>query len=564
MTTFFIGHRGTGKTSFLKRLAGRAFDLDAEIEKRSGKSIVEWFALGEEKFRTVERETLAAVLEESPDFVALGAGFEGPLPEGARVIWLQRGTDSLGRSFFDRPRLEQALSPIAEYRERFFTRERRFFDWASEQLLLPEGYEGGLENLLKDGLHFRYDVTLLPEDFRDWPNFFARRSARHWEVRDDLLSPEQIAVVFRDIPREKIIYSRRVEIAPEGFAIEKSCGHVDWPLELGETPPPGTTLISLHQRGENFTSALERLSSYNLPLKLAVEVKDFNELKAGHEWWMKDPGRRSFLPRSTHGRWRWYRSLFGPRMPLHFVREGVGSSLDQPPLWQALLQPEFHGRFAAVLGSPVEHSRSPMEHREFCQDIPFVAVDLPEEEFSFGLKFLEEIGLAFAAVTAPLKKLAWAQASRLSPEARQTQAANTLYFDHGRILAHNTDVLALKVLHNELPRAESVWLWGGGGVKSSVRQAWPDALEISAREGSARTDSPDLLIWATGRSRKFVYPCPDIRPRLVLDLNYSDDSPGLEWAVSKNLPYQSGLRMFKLQARFQREFWTACAAGESI
>ena len=47
----------------------------------------------------------------------------------------------------------------------------------------------------------------------------------------------------------------------------------------------------------------------------------------------------------------------------------------------------------------------------------------------------------------------------------------------------------------------------------------------------------------------------------MLDLNYSDDSPGLEWAVRENLPYQSGLKMFKLQAEFQRRFWSACEKG---
>jgi shikimate kinase len=560
MTTLLIGHRGTGKTSFLRGLAGtQTFDLDAEIENAEGRSIGEIFKDGEDKFRLLERATLERIVKAArggEPVVAVGAGFEGPIPDGARVVWLQRPTDFLGRCFLDRPRLDPKLSPLAEYRERFFERERRFAEWAGEQVVLPEGYERGLEDILQRDLEIPYEMTLLPGDFRDLKAFLARRQVRRWELRDDLLTQDQIELALKEISREKILYSRRAQQGevPAGIAL-------DWPLELGE-PPAKTSLISLHEREEDFASTLIRISSYNLPLKLSVEIKDFTELKAGHEWWLKDPSRRSFLPRSAKGRWRWYRSLFGPRMPLHFIREGAGSSLDQPLLWQCYLQPEFKTDFAAVIGSPVEHSRSPLEQREFAKDIPFVAIDVPEEEFSVALRFLEDLGLRFAAVTAPLKKLAWAQAHLLSNEARKTQAVNSLYFDHGKIFAHNTDVLALHELSKELTAAHSVWLWGGGGVKSSVRQIWPDAIEIPARQGTERTPPPDLLIWATGRSRTFVFPDVKIRPKLVLDLNYSQDSPGLEWAVRENLPYQSGLRMFKLQAEFQRRFWCACAKGE--
>lgn len=566
LVTLLIGHRGTGKTSFLRGLAAFAraheldvtcWDLDEEIERAEGSPLAEIFARGEEHFRKVEDQTLAALLVNArgTTFIAVGAGFEGPIPEDVQVIWLRRTSDASGRSFTNRPRLNRTVSPFVEYQERFATRSERYAAWATQELLLPEGYAGGLEGFVfGEPVLLPYALTLLAENFHDWSGFLKRHTGwevSHWELRDDLLSEEQIELALETLPPEKILYAqRRSSQRPEDV-------RVDWALELGE-PPSASYSLSLHEREEDFTSTLAKLSVLAWKsdlLKLAVEVKDFTELRQGHQWWLQDPTRRSFLPRSPDGRWRWYRSLFGPRMPLHFIREGDGSALDQPPLWQALLQPAFKEKFAAVLGAPVEHSRTPLEHADFFakRQIPVVAIAVPEVEFPVALEFLRELGLAFAAVTAPLKKVAWASATSLTPEARQMQAANTLALNGHTIAAHNTDVLALRELSGELGEFENVWLWGGGGVKTSLKAAWPKAHEVSARNPQAPTGTPDLLVWATGRHRALHW--PEVRPRLVLDLNYSDDSPGLEWAARENLPYQSGLRMFKLQAAHQRSFW---------
>ena len=560
LVTILIGHRGTGKTSFLSRVKGmRTLDLDDEMSRLTGKPIREIFNAGEPVFRQVEREVLERLVKEAkePTVIAVGAGFEGPVPAGVRTIWLRRLTDSLGRCFFNRPRLNPGVSPFAEYRERFFPRDRRFAEWADEELFLPEGYEGGLEDFLGEmKWSVPYDITLLPENFRGWPAYYERRKSwgvRSWEIRDDLLSPEQIALALKTIPHQQILYSRRTPegIAPPGLG-------VDWALELGN-PSLEPQVTSLHESDEFFESALGHLARHKGILKMAEEVASFAELEQGHIWWLKDPSHRAFLPRSPDGRWRWYRSLFGPRMPIHYIREGQGSSLDQPMLWQTQLQPRLTDYFAAVVGHPVSHSRSPLEHRKFFEQrgIPFVSIDIQEDEFTFAMDFLRRLGLRYAAVTSPHKKVAWALAQEHSSESRRSQSANTLYFKDGKILAHNTDVMALHHLRSE--RFSNVWLWGGGGIKSSVKEVWPNAREIPAREGvTDGLDNPDLVIWATGRSRDFVIPPLDVRPSLILDLNYGEDSPGLEWAVRDKINYESGLKMFKLQAEYQREFWEKC------
>ncbi len=76
---FLIGPMGAGKTTVgehLARLLGLAFvDLDAQLEARAGKTVVELFAAeGEEAFRRREAEALAELERGAPAVVSLGGG----------------------------------------------------------------------------------------------------------------------------------------------------------------------------------------------------------------------------------------------------------------------------------------------------------------------------------------------------------------------------------------------------------------------------------------------------------------------------------------------------------
>lgn len=574
LITFLIGHRGAGKTSYLQGLARyiarhkldvKTYDLDEEIAKRGGIPIAELFARGEKRFRELERGVCEDIVRyaKGPTVIALGAGFDGAKALGSRAIWIRRTTDSSGRVFLNRPRLNLAVSPYEEFLERLPARDARYREWADEELFLPEGYTEGLESFAfsPPGWNLPFDLTLSSKNAEDWNEFWSKRlywGLRRLELRDDLLSRGQIETVLESVPREQVLYSVR----RPGAVCPEDCDF-DWPMELGPAPQRAFS-ISLHERQGSVEESLAGLSREggrtggNAILKAAIEIASFAELKAGHDWWLQDPDRRAFLPRSKDGRWRWYRSLFGRQMPIHFFREDEGSAPDQPYLWQELLQPDLQSGFAAVLGQPVEHSRSPLEHLEFFREIhmPFVAIGVHEAEFSQAFTVLRGLGLVAAAVTAPLKKLAFEASTERTPEAQSTGAANTLYVQGEYVHAHNTDLLALKEIAANLDsKPGKIWLWGGGGVKTSVKATWPEIEEISAREGTDREDSPEILIWATGRSRSFKFPNLKIRPGLVLDLNYSEDSPGLEWAVRERLNYRSGLEMFRLQAEAQRRFW---------
>lgn len=72
-----VGLMGSGKTTVGKKVAklvGRRFvDADVELEARTGRTVAEWFADGEDAFRGAEAHLLAALLAE-PEGLVVGAG----------------------------------------------------------------------------------------------------------------------------------------------------------------------------------------------------------------------------------------------------------------------------------------------------------------------------------------------------------------------------------------------------------------------------------------------------------------------------------------------------------
>ena len=121
-----IGMPGCGKTSVgreLSKLSGRPFyDCDEEVEKASGKSIEEIFALwGEEKFRELEHRALSELLKGEGLIIASGGGAVKSaenrriIKERADAVWIRRDIDLLPRD--GRP-LSASADLLDMYRER--------------------------------------------------------------------------------------------------------------------------------------------------------------------------------------------------------------------------------------------------------------------------------------------------------------------------------------------------------------------------------------------------------------------------------------------------------------
>lgn len=608
-----IGHRGTGKTSLIHRIHGYyqeisesvlTFDLDQEIENRQGRSIAGIFSEdGERVFREIETQTLNTLSSEVSEalqdvFVAAGAGFSGSVPEGWTTLWITRDSDSIGRTFVDRPRLNPELDPIEEYLQRYRTRDRAFQERADQILTLPEGFDFSNEPEKKFFLEQIKDIegaiTLFPsvsnKKFSKKIETYTKMGVRYIELRDDLLSGNEFNQCEIIQTKTILLSFRKKERLSETIQWMKKCRiqNIDWANELGECPAEILpTILSFHYRGEKepINQALERIESSmqkGVLLKVAIPINDFFELKQGYEWWKKNPKQRIFLPSSDNGRWSWFRLRMKFEMELNFFREDRGSSLDQPLLLE-WIRNESNKKFAAILGDPVGHSRTPGEHYSFfrSQKMNIHRIQISDVEFSQGgLEFLKELGLQAAAVTSPLKETAFLLSKNKTSEAEKLKSVNTLWNTQSGWCGANTDLYGLsKMLENfEINRGINlrslqIVIWGGSGVLTTVHAILPRAIAFSARSGQVKKNkneeikkdnafekaSPDMVIWSIGRKNwlqaESIFPPSHWRPKWIIDLNYAEDSPGREYAQMLGARYESGLMMFRYQAEGQRQFW---------
>ncbi|MNJ92847.1 Shikimate dehydrogenase [compost metagenome] len=605
MITLLVGHRGTGKSELIKRIGFylrdqdiEFIDLDDEVEKKIGKTIRELFAdHGETYFRELERQLFLEILQKPHKdmYLVAGAGFDlSIVPEDVRVLWVRRRTDQDGRIFLDRPRLNPELSPIDEFKKRASVRENSYAEASDEVYLIPEGLFENKHHLmaiekalLTHSLeNIQGGITLTADLFRKesrWQLFKERLSGKgldFFELRDDFLTTEQILRVLQEMPHEKFVFSfrKKEDQAPffqseEGQKILSAALYIDWPLELGEPVeifryvPKEKLILSCHEVGsQRFDAFADRVAH----LKYAPVVGSYEDLQAGHQWQRAHPASRSFLPRSLRGEWVWYRLYMKGRQLVNFWREGEGSALDQPSLFEWTMTPAKPTKFAAVLGDPVYHSFTPVEQSEYFakKSVPVFAIRIDRLDWNRALPFLQALGLTWAAVTAPHKE----NAAKLCPSSGLS-ALNTLYFNGRTWLGTSTDDEGFLELIEGVgmlaPLQQEIFVWGGGGTLSMIQKALPQAIYYSSRTGHLRVENaedkdlkPKVLIWAAPRGEDTKWPPTDWKPALILDLNYKEDSMGREYAQMDGTNYTSGLGMFLAQARGQRVFWSRCEEQE--
>lgn len=102
----------------------------------------------------------------------------------------------------------------------------------------------------------------------------------------------------------------------------------------------------------------------------------------------------------------------------------------------------------ALIGDPVEHSRSPQLHRDLLAesgvDGSYIAMRVPRGDAARALKRLRHDGFAGCNVTYPLKEEALAACDDLTEEARRARAVNTIFFGR-RTRGTNTDGIGARV-----------------------------------------------------------------------------------------------------------------------
>lgn len=248
----------------------------------------------------------------------------------------------------------------------------------------------------------------------------------------------------------------------------------------------------------------------------------------------------------------------------------------------------------AVVGNPVEHSRSPAIHALFAaqtgQSLVYERLLAPMDGFEAALRAFAADGARGCNITVPFKFDAFALAATRTERAQLAGAVNTLRFDAGRWAGDNTDGAGLV---NDIQRnagralaGRQVLLVGAGGagagVLGSLIAAGPARITIANRSidkaqalaashahlgvplvATTLTDAPaaqDIVINATSTSLAGAASPVDARVlqpgALALDMMYGPKAQGfLDWAAAHGAEPRDGLGMLVEQAAEAFFFW---------
>lgn len=577
MKKVIIGHRGVGKTAFLKRherYLNNAdcvhLDLDNEIEKKYKAKISDIFKTqGESEFRKIESEVFFEIIRSNQNFIlSLGAGFQlSVIPDDIEVLFISRITDQAGRIFLNRPRLEVGLSAIEESQKRYLIRQPKYLEAADSIYFMPEGIEN--ENSLEQAIFCNQSLiqdafyTLVEKEIPYIQQI--KNKFKKIELRTDLININKIEELVQNDKDYHWLISIRNQLD-----IKLIPGiQYDFDLSIENIPNDffnhSDNVISCHE--EDLQKAIQMTEHiHNNHIKLSPIIESFDELQQGYLWQQQDSENRSFLPRSANGKWLWFRQLSKYFQKINFIRSFT-FIYDQPSEFQWLSLPQQKPDFfAAVIGQPVLFSRSPLIHHQFFQNHKtfFTAIEISANEFNQFSNWLNFLGLRFAAVTSPIKEAAFQISTQRSSLSTEFKSANTLAYANSDIVCENTDWFGFKKLVQQVHALKKkICVWGGGGTLNMMKSVLPSAHYFSSRSGTLRDISESaevidksVLVWAAPRLKETQFPDSKLRPDLVIDLNYVENSMGLEYAEKENLNYKSGIEMFSEQAKQQQIFWS--------
>ncbi len=126
----------------------------------------------------------------------------------------------------------------------------------------------------------------------------------------------------------------------------------------------------------------------------------------------------------------------------------------------------------AVIGNPIEQSKSPLIHTAFAQvtgqDIEYTKVLGPVGGFAQAVDAFRSAGGRGMNVTAPFKLDAFAYATDLAPSAQMAGAVNAMKFEGDKVYAENFDGIGLvrDLVHNLgcAVQGRRVLILGAGGA----------------------------------------------------------------------------------------------------
>ena len=128
-----------------------------------------------------------------------------------------------------------------------------------------------------------------------------------------------------------------------------------------------------------------------------------------------------------------------------------------------------------VIGNPIEHSLSPKLHNHWLKENNINAIydkiKIEDKEIKNFIQDIKNQKISGCNVTIPFKRSVIPFLDKLSLEAKQTDSVNTITFDDGNLVGHNTDISgfekAIKNLNFNM-KGKKVLILGAGGVVPSI------------------------------------------------------------------------------------------------
>ena len=155
-----------------------------------------------------------------------------------------------------------------------------------------------------------------------------------------------------------------------------------------------------------------------------------------------------------------------------------------------------------VIGNPISHSLSPKLHNHWLEqnniNAVYEKIKLEENEIENFIHKIKNQEINGCNVTVPFKKTVIPFLDKLSLEAEQAQSVNTICFNNGDLVGHNTDISGFKKAINSLNykiKDKKILILGAGGVVPSLIVAL-NKMEASEITISNRTSkkAEDLKI----------------------------------------------------------------------
>lgn len=207
-------------------------------------------------------------------------------------------------------------------------------------------------------------------------------------------------------------------------------------------------------------------------------------------------------------------------------------------------------RRAAVLGSPISHSRSPDLHRAAYAalglDWTYDAIEVTAASLADFLDSCEQPEWAGLSLTMPLKTDVLPMLDEISETATRVGAVNTVVFADGRRAGHNTDVAgmqrALQEAHGGQLVARTGAILGSGATARSALVAL-QRLGVDSVDVRARNPERALDLVALGRDLGVdvsLSPWDGIAP-LAVDVVIATVPPGAADGFVDGVPEAPGV-----------------------